>query len=290
MVSVTVDLDTKSTETNKTSIDVKNSLHASSEHSETTEDKTTTTPGVQESGVASNTAVSLNSVTPGGSVTENKTTSTEGYLNVPAETHEVIHQPAGTATPVAASIQVPRSFFVNEYKANNGAKEPDDAALNTYKTARLADIRKTVMSCCDLKSEDAVVASMYTDMQPLAAANPIMEAGSGPAPSTISAYGKQIGVGALAAVSLLMMMMMVRRSAPAAVAAAVAPGDMAATKLRGNTQEIVGEASDGEAVIDAIEMDEETVKSQQVLRQVGQMVSSNPDAAASLVKRWMNRT
>jgi flagellar biosynthesis/type III secretory pathway M-ring protein FliF/YscJ len=289
MVSVTVDLDTKSTHTEKTSVDVKSSLHAPSETSETSDEKTTVTPGVQESGVASNTAVSLTGTTPGGSVTEIKTTQTEGFLNVPAETHEVIHQAAGTATPVAASIQVPRSFFVNEYKSNNGNKEPDDAALSAYRTARLADIRKTVMSCCDLKSEDAVVASMYTDMLPMAAANPVLLGAPGPAPSAMSAYGKQIGVGALAAVSLLMMMLMVRRSAPGPVVAAAASADTSGVKLRGNVQEVVGEASDGEAVIDAIEMDEEAVKTQQVLRQVGQMVSSNPDAAASLVKRWMNR-
>jgi len=87
--------------------------------------------------------------------------------------------------------------------------------------------------------------------------------------------------------------MMVRRSAPARIApgaVAATTGEAASMKLRGSSQDVVGEASDGEAVIDAIEMDDETVKTQQVLRQVGQMVASNPDAAASLVKRWMNRS
>jgi flagellar biosynthesis/type III secretory pathway M-ring protein FliF/YscJ len=89
-----------------------------------------------------------------------------------------------------------------------------------------------------------------------------------------------------------MMMMMVRKTTPAPLAPiTIAPsgGETASIKLRGNSQDIVGEASDGETVIDAIEMDDETVKTQQVLKQVGQMVASNPDAAASLVKRWMNR-
>ena len=38
-----------------------------------------------------------------------------------------------------------------------------------------------------------------------------------------------------------------------------------------------------------MELDEETVKAQQTMDQVQQMVQSNPDAAASLVKKWMNR-
>lgn len=292
MVSVTVDLDTKSTQTEQVSVDVKNSLRAPSEHNETSKERTTTSAGVQEAGVAPNTGADIQTTTPGGVVTETETSSTDKFDNVPATTHQVIHQPAGTATVVAASIQVPRSFFVNEYKLNNN-KDPDDAALKDYTTGRLGEIRKTVMSCCALKNEDAVVANMYTVTPPLATVTPPLEGTTAQAGNMVSAYGKQVGVGALAAVSLLMMMMMVRRSAPAPiapVAVAATTGEAASMKLRGSSQDVVGEASDGEAVIDAIEMDDETVKTQQVLRQVGQMVASNPDAAASLVKRWMNRS
>ena len=38
--------------------------------------------------------------------------------------------------------------------------------------------------------------------------------------------------------------------------------------------------------MDGMELDDETMKSQQVVEQVTTMVKESPDAAASLVKRW----
>jgi flagellar biosynthesis/type III secretory pathway M-ring protein FliF/YscJ len=37
-----------------------------------------------------------------------------------------------------------------------------------------------------------------------------------------------------------------------------------------------------------MEMDEDAVKAQQMVEQVKTMVKENPDAAANLVKRWLN--
>jgi flagellar biosynthesis/type III secretory pathway M-ring protein FliF/YscJ len=39
-----------------------------------------------------------------------------------------------------------------------------------------------------------------------------------------------------------------------------------------------------------MELDEDAVRAQQMVEQVAAMVDDNPDAAASLVKRWMSRT
>jgi flagellar biosynthesis/type III secretory pathway M-ring protein FliF/YscJ len=38
-----------------------------------------------------------------------------------------------------------------------------------------------------------------------------------------------------------------------------------------------------------MEMDEDSVRTQQMLDQVSTMVKENPDGAASLVKRWLSR-
>jgi len=37
-----------------------------------------------------------------------------------------------------------------------------------------------------------------------------------------------------------------------------------------------------------MELDEDSIKSQQMLTQVTELVGENPDMAASLIKRWMN--
>ncbi len=39
-----------------------------------------------------------------------------------------------------------------------------------------------------------------------------------------------------------------------------------------------------------MELDEEAVRTQQMLDQVSTMVHEDPDAAATLVKRWLNRS
>ena len=53
---------------------------------------------------------------------------------------------------------------------------------------------------------------------------------------------------------------------------------------------VAGEVGEGNPMLDAVELDDSAVKSQQMLDQVQQMVQANPDAAANLVKRWLNRT
>jgi len=60
-----------------------------------------------------------------------------------------------------------------------------------------------------------------------------------------------------------------------------------ATLLAGEA--LAGEARDGNPLLNAVELDEDAARTQQMLDQVSTLVKDNPDAAASLVKRWMNR-
>ena len=55
------------------------------------------------------------------------------------------------------------------------------------------------------------------------------------------------------------------------------------------TEGLVGEVGEGKRLLDAMELDEDAVRAQQMLDQVSSMVEENPDAAAGLVKRWLNR-
>ena len=41
--------------------------------------------------------------------------------------------------------------------------------------------------------------------------------------------------------------------------------------------------------LDGMELDDEAIRTQQMLEQVSSLVKENPDSAAALVKRWMNR-
>jgi flagellar biosynthesis/type III secretory pathway M-ring protein FliF/YscJ len=53
---------------------------------------------------------------------------------------------------------------------------------------------------------------------------------------------------------------------------------------------VVGNVGEGNTALDGMELDEDAVKAQQMLDQVQQMVQTNPEGAAGLVKRWLNRS
>ena len=106
---------------------------------------------------------------------------------------------------------------------------------------------------------------------------------------------KEGAIGALALLSLFMVMMMVRKSAPAPVLVAAGPGldthDEPAEPHSSllTVNEMVGEVGEGVNSLVGHELTEEQMEAKQVIEQVGTMVKSNPDTAASLVKRWLNQ-
>ena len=61
-------------------------------------------------------------------------------------------------------------------------------------------------------------------------------------------------------------------------------------QLLGAGETIAGEVGEGNAMLDGMELDEDSIKSQQMVEQVSTLVKENPDAAANLVKRWLNRS
>lgn len=296
MVSVTVDLDSSTVQTTSMNVDTKNTLHVEAGTHDHSEESTSANPGGGEPGTGANVGASI-ATASGGSGTSNSTISdnTATFTTIPSTRQEVKHQPAGRATVSAASVRVPRSHFVWSFKATN-SHDPSDVELRQWINDELAAMHKSAVACCSgLKTDDALVVSVYSDAMPVAESNGAAAAAAAAmphVPAMLGAYGKEIGVGALAAVSLFMMMMMVRRSSPVLVTpVAESKGEPAKpVRLTPGDQEVAGEAGDADQAIDAVELDEEAVKTQQMLGQVGQMVTENPDAAANLVKRWLNRS
>jgi len=46
----------------------------------------------------------------------------------------------------------------------------------------------------------------------------------------------------------------------------------------------------GDVALEGVELNDDQVRAQRVVEQVGQMVKEKPDSAASLVKRWMDES
>ncbi len=241
-----------------------------------------------EPGAGSNTGMSvLGPGAPGGTDTTSEHSRTT-FQNWVPESTATVSTPAGVATVVAASVRVPRSYFVDIFKASNPqAKEPDDALLSPLVSRELLNVRSAVKACTGIKADESVSVETYTDTMPSLQVAAAPSAANNVS-ALVSGHAKEIAVGGLAVVSLFMVSMMVRKSAPAP-AVPLAARRSAPQPITAN-EDVAGEVGEVSPALDGMELDEDAVRGRQMLQQVSTMVDDNPDAAANLIKRWMNRT
>ena len=291
MVSVTVKVDTSQTTKTIHTIDPKQTVSVPLQTEETSQEQNGQMAAAQEEpGALPNTSLSLPASGGGGGGGSTNSTEKNQFKSDYGNQDEVIKQGAGTATVASASVRVPRSYFIQAYKNENGGKESDDpAALKTYIDAQLQKIHNEVKGCAVFPSDEALVVDMYSDVVqpelPLGQATPASSM-----TTALGKHGKEVGVGVLAVISLFMVSMMVRKSGGVVRVTTVPPPPAAPPEspTLGGSEAVVGSAVETAEALDGMELDEETVKGQQVVDQVQKMVSANPDAAANLVKRWLS--
>jgi flagellar biosynthesis/type III secretory pathway M-ring protein FliF/YscJ len=197
--------------------------------------------------------------------------------------------PAGKSTVVSAAVRLPRSYFVTRFKASNpSAKEPDDNALQPLVQAELPFIRNLVKNAAYVQNEESISVDMYYDGLATLQAGEDAEAPAAGMAAMVGGHAREIVIGALALLSLFMVSSIVKKGTPAPVVAPT-PKPRETPRLAG-MDDFAGIAGDGVATLDGMELDEDALRAQQMVEQVKTMVSENPDAAANLVKRWLNRT
>jgi flagellar biosynthesis/type III secretory pathway M-ring protein FliF/YscJ len=272
------------------------------ETTSTNDESTTASAAAHEPGAVSNTGqagtngpVSIDGGGAGASgAGGNSTTSTkdEAKNGVWVGQSEITTQtPAGKDSVQSVTVRVPASYFNAIYKRKNpsATDAPDD-----FINLQLASIKDGVKKVVGLKSDDALSVDSYADL-------PVNDLAMATAPSipssamsSVGGHAKEIGVGVLAIVSLLMMATMVRKSTPPQLGMPSPSGQPASATAGGlgqlgSGESIAGEVGAGAGALDGMEMDEEAVRTQQMLDQVSTMVKENPDGAASLVKKWLSR-
>jgi flagellar biosynthesis/type III secretory pathway M-ring protein FliF/YscJ len=260
-----------------------------------TDETTTSAPPSNEAGAVPNTSVSITpSAGAGGSSTNSETDDTT-FENYPSVTHTETNQPVSRATVTSVSVDIPRSYLVMLYhtrQPDSGTQAVDDASLAPLLKDETEKARGIVLSSTGLKSPSDVYVTSYDDEIQLPVSNAMAAATSDHGPSAVSsllgAHGRELGIGALAAFSLFMVTMMARRgggpvSVPANTAAMNAYANAAA-------EEAAVAVGSSENALEAVELDDDAMKAQQVVEQVSTMVKQDPDAAATMIKRWLNRT
>jgi flagellar biosynthesis/type III secretory pathway M-ring protein FliF/YscJ len=209
-----------------------------------------------------------------------------------------------------ASINVPRSYLAAIYaKANDGA-EPTDEDLDPAKAGiaerEINKIRKSVARTLALTSEeelDRVSVEWFHDPASIPLAPVVAQAGTGEdIISMVKVHGGKAGLAALAVMSLFMMMMMVRKVGDGPIL----PGEEApkhgvfrvgSDGRRHPVEELdlldddalpVGEAAVGEDLLEGKELDEQTVRMNQVVQQVSELIQEDPDMSVQILERWID--
>lgn len=287
-VKVSVNVNMTATQTQSKSIDP-NVVQKEKRTNTRNESEPVLGSGGAEPGAQANTGASIDQ-TPRASVGGEKTleqneTEFENFAGTKSETSL---KPAGDYTVLSAAVRVPRSYFVSLAKAvSNSTSEPALAQLQPVIDSELEKIRSEVAGCTT-QDPQRVVVSMYNDApSPLLAAATAVPTGS--ITQSLGSYGKEIAIGALALMSLFMVSMMVRKGTPAPVVAH-GPAAPRETPNLDSGVTVAGIVGEGDPMLDGMELDEDAVRTQQMLDQVSTLVGENPDAAANLVKRWLNRT
>lgn len=225
-----------------------------------------------------------------------KTTSESTYEGKVNVTQIMTEAPRHGLKSLSASVNVPRSYLAAIYKQANSGKEPSDTDLENFSGPEREKIKRQVEGALAIpKGTEAVVVDWFHDDAVVKFGDTPVEAASSEGVLNLArAYGGKVGLGVLAVFSVLMMLMMVRKVGEGPVLPGEEPPPPIARNRRradANPMTVakppVGEAELTENLLVAKEIDEHTVRTQQVVEQVTELVKQDPDSSVSILQQWI---
>ena len=299
-VTVTVDVNDRVTRTteNRLDPDTKVSLAIETEtEADVVEDGDPFAGG--EAGFNANVGLSAAGGGGGGS---SKTADRERTRNVVdyARTHEVSYREAGKGRPVGCSMSVPLSWVRGEWQRRTGSDAPPALAdLRDYESERLANLAQTVGGMLDGIDPAKIHVVSYADAD-FSLTGPITlaaDAAADDGPSMIGTlardHGRTAAVVALAGVALFLVTSLAKKGVTIGGGATTSVALATDTDAYADAMRLLGEAPpvearSPEAMMIGREVADEQIQAGQMVEQVQTLVKENPDAAAALVKRWLN--
>jgi len=241
-----------------------------------------------EPGPRSNNGMDIATGGGDGGTVEQTTEREVDYMSQPI-IQETSKQLAGFQTQqISATINVPRSYFVDIYKQNNedAAEEPTRQQLQPVIEEQLQTIREQVRPLLAAEQEGEVQVAMYPD-----GSAPQQPAMAGPGGTGVSLVGsgwvKTAAIAALALLSLGLMFGMVRKATKQEQLPSVEELAGEPPSVSGD-EEVVGEAGGSEGGMAGVELDESQVRSRQVAEQISDMIKSRPAEAGALLNKWVD--
>ena len=245
-----------------------------------------------EPGVRSNTGQEIAS----GSGTMNEQTETESSINFSDRklTRETKRVELGHATRlINVSVNVPRSYFVMLFQTlRTGQDDQEPTELDDgFIQNQLGQIKEMVEPLIETLDAQGTVqkgivqAHVIPDPKMLAA----LMGGEAPSSGMIrlvsSGWIKPIGVTSLALLSLAIMFSMVRKATQNEELPSIE--DLAGIPPALGEDDLIGEVGETETSIAGVEVNEGEVRSRKIAQQIGELVNTNPEEAANLLKRWI---
>ncbi len=236
------------------------------------------------------------------SLTEETTTE---YFDPTLSETETIEQIPFAIKRVTADVGIPRSFIVGVFAARNsdaGDPKDDDAEFVKLRDEQIARVKSSVERIVMARDPDDVQVDVYPDMEWNAEGGVWSRAPAGVGLaragtdafdifSLFREYGPQAGLAVLAVFALLTMRKIVRNvpvPPPLAEPNIAEHADRAGDEpiLVGGPQP-VGKATVSESLLVAREVDDETLRYQELGEEVAKLVEADPEGAAELIRRWM---
>lgn len=253
-----------------------------------------------ETGVNPNVGVALSGASGGGG-TETEEGRTEFYPQNPEEVTQV-QKPPFSLQRATASIGIPRSFLAGVFQARFGAiAEQDnldeDARYVQLRTAEIERVRNAAMNILMTREAADVDVDVFYDLaedggklRELPGVDVQIAASGGTMTDLARRYGVQVGLGTLSLLSFLIMARLVRGSStPGGVRKAPesSPRDQESEEILRVPGGPVGKAAISDSVLIGREIDDETLRLNQLGEQVSKMIQDDPKSAVEMIKHWV---
>ncbi len=295
-VRIAVNAQVVTTDRTKQTIDYKEPVSAPlSETSSSSESKGASAQ--REPGVVPNTGLAIGPPASSGSQSTIERSDNKYQPQWPG-TQITEKDKTGYAVKIDASIAVPLRHFEQIWLRSNPpaagaeAKLPDEAAISPIRDAEIARIKKLIepLIATDV-AEGAKKGSVEVTWDYDFAEQPVERPFSDELVRYASTDGngliKPIGLGILAIVSLFFMFNIAKKASaredlPTAEELAGVP-----PKLESDDAEIVGEADEASPALEGMELDDESLRRAQMLKQLNGLADRDPAEIAGILRRWM---
>ncbi len=302
-VSVSVENDTRRVVSEQ--FDAEQKIVVPLETREESDTEETSSGDWAQAGLVPNAALSIDGATSTGDTRSRRTTEERNHVEVPKTLTESFSR-GGQALPTSCTVSLPLSYVRTEWARRSGSTggvEPTPEQLREHEDLVRSEITKAASSLLGTVESGRVMVVTYADEGLLVGdageAVAAVEAAAGALDGVagmVDQFGRPAAVIGLAVAALVLVSSLARRGgAPVATSQSLGafdPADFAAlTRSRpSNPDDDITDATAADALLVGQEVAEEHLQAGQMVDQVQTLVKENPEAAAGLIKRWINAT